>query len=248
MNGFFAIYRRELLSAWVTPIAWGLLVAFLLIQGLSFSLMVSHFANLQQMTLDTGPVQAYFGGSFFLILSLVLICPVLTMAAFAEERRSGTIEALMTAPVSTAGVVLGKYFAVLTTYVILWIPTILYVVILSDTGNVVWQKIAASYLGVFGVGAGYLAIGLFMSALTRSQLLAAVLSVLVVFGLFILGFGEYVFPPGPLRDVSSYISMNAQMAEFSKGVVDLRRIVFDLTVVALPLFLTTRWVESWRWN
>lgn len=246
MSGFFAVYRRELLAAWVTPIAWGLLVAFLLIQGLSFSLMVSHFANLTSATLDHGPVQAYFGGSFFLIVSLLLICPVLTMGTFAEERKSGTIEALLTAPVTTSAVVWGKYLSTLTTYLILWVPTVLYVFIISDTGDFVWQKVASSYLGVFLVGAGYLAVGVLMSALSRSQLLAAVLTVLVVFGLFIVGFGAYVFPPGVFREVCAYVSMNAQMAEFSKGVVDARRVTFDVTLTLLSLFLTVRAVEGWR--
>ena len=95
MSGLLALLKKELLSLWVTPVAWGLLVVFLLIQGLSFSLMVAHFVNLSQLSFDYGPVQAYFGGSTFLVSSLLLICPVLTMGTFAEERRSGTIEALI---------------------------------------------------------------------------------------------------------------------------------------------------------
>lgn len=250
MNGFYAIYRRELLSAWVTPIGWGLMVAFLFIQGAFFSLLVAHFANLQQSTpgMDSGPVQAYFGESSLLLSCLLVLCPVLTMGVFAEERRSGTIEALLTAPVSTSGVVLGKYLAVLTTYMILWVPTVLYVVILSDTGEVVWSTIASSYLGIFGISAGYLAVGVFMSSLTRSQLLAAFLSFVVLIFLFVLGLGQYVFEPGMLREISGYVSASTQMREFSTGVVDLRRIVLDVSIVGFWLFMTTRWVESWRWN
>ena len=248
MSGFFAIYRREMLSLWVTPLAWVLLVVFLLIQGMSFYSIVVHIAGAAQLSVDTGPVQAYFGQSIFLLISLLLLCPALTMRSFAEERKSGTIESLLTAPVAPAGVVLGKYAATLSTYALMWAPTLLYIIILRDTGHIDWNVVASSYLGVLGVGAGYLAVGTLMSALTKSQLMALVLTVLVQFGLFIMGVGEYVFEPGVLRELCSHVSVLSQMDEFSKGVVDLRRIVFDSTLVALPLFVTARVVESWRWS
>ncbi len=248
MSGLWAVYRREMLSLWVTPLAWVLLVAFLLIQGLSFYSIVVHVASVSQLSVDSGPVQAYFGQSIFLLVSLLLVCPALTMRTFAEERKSGTIEALLTAPVTPAGVVLGKYLATLCTYVLLWLPTLLYVAILRNTGQVDWPVVASSYLGVFGIGAGYLALGLLMSAMTRSQLLAFVLAALVQFGLFILGIGEYIFEPGTLSAVSSHVSVLSQMDELSKGIVDLRRLVFDATLVAVPLFVTVRVVDSWRWD
>jgi ABC-2 type transport system permease protein len=108
--------------------------------------------------------------------------------------------------------------------------------------------VATSYLGVALVGGGYLAIGTLMSAMTQSQLVAIVLSALVILGLFIIGIGELVFEPGLFHDVCSYVSVWAQMSELSKGIVDLRRIVFDLTLVALPLFVTVRAVDAWRWG
>ena len=102
---------------------------------------------------------------------------------------------------------------------------------------------------MLGVGAGYLAIGTLMSAMTRSQLVAFVLTVLVQFGLFILGIGEYIFEPGMLRDLSAHVSVLSQMDEMAKGVVDLRRLVFDgIARRVLPLFVTVRVVDSWRWG
>jgi ABC-2 type transport system permease protein len=99
---------------------------------------------------------------------------------------------------------------------------------------------------VLAIGASYLGIGTLCSALTRSQLTALLLSLLLVFGLFLLGIGERIFDPGPLLDVAIHVSMLSQMEELSKGVIDLRRMVFDLSTVALSLFLTARLVESWR--
>lgn len=248
MTGFIAIYRREMLSLWVSPLAWGLLFVFLVLQGASFAWMVTHFGNMTDLSIDSGPVQAYFGQSIFLIVTLLLVCPALTMRLFAEERRSGTVEALLTAPVTAAGVVLGKYAATLTTYVAMWAPTLLYIVILRDTGQVDWQVVGSSYIGVLGTGAGYLAIGLLMSALTRSQLLAFLMTALVLFGLFIVGVGEYIFEPGFFRSFCAHVSVLTQMDELSKGVVDLRRLTWFGTSVALPLFVTSRVVDSWRWG
>ena len=108
MSGWWAIYRREMLSLWVTPLAWILLVVFLLLQGGIFYNIVRHFSNLTDLSLDTGPLQAYFGQESVLIsVTLLLLCPALSMRLFAEERKSGTIEALLTAPVTPLGAVMG---------------------------------------------------------------------------------------------------------------------------------------------
>ncbi|HVU01427.1 MAG TPA: ABC transporter permease [Polyangiaceae bacterium] len=248
MNGLVAIYRREMLSLWVTPLAWVLLFIFLLLQGASFYQILLHFASFTNVSIDQGPVQAYFGQSLFLVLSLLLVCPALTMRLFAEERRSGTIESLLTAPVSATGVVLAKYLATFTTFTLMWAPTVLYIVILRKTGAVDWHVVMSSYVGVLGVGAGYLAVGTLMSAMTRSQLVAMMLTALVIFGLLIFGIGERIFDPGPIRDVCAHVSVLSQVDEFSKGIVDLRRLVYDGTVVALPLFVAIRVVDSWRWG
>ncbi|HVJ21367.1 MAG TPA: ABC transporter permease [Polyangiaceae bacterium] len=249
MSGFLAVLRRELLSLWVTPLAWVLLTVFLLLQGIIFYSIVLHYSSMTDLALESGPVQAYFGqDSILLLMSLLLVCPALTMRSFAEERRSGTIEALLTAPVTPSAVVLGKYAAVLVTYALMWAPTVLYVLILRKTGVVDWGAVGASYLGLLGVGGAYLALGLLMSAMSKSQLVALLLTVGALFGLFILGIGEYIFEPGLLQELSGHVSMASQMEEFSRGLIDLRRVVFDLSLCVTSLFVTVRVVDSWRWG
>lgn len=245
MIGFWAVFRRELFSLWVTPLAWVLLFVFLTLQGTSFFLLVDHFSKFADGSIDQGPVQAYFA-SLFVPVSLLLVCPALSMRSFAEERRSGTIEALLTAPVSAVSVVWGKYVASLVTYVLMWAPTLLYIVILRDTGVVDWPVVGSSYLAVLGIGAGYLAVGTLMSAMTKSQLIAMLLTTLALFGVFIIGIGERVFDPGVLLEVCRHVSVLGQLEDFSKGLVDSRRLVFDLSMVLLPLFLCVRVVDSWR--
>jgi ABC-2 type transport system permease protein len=248
MRGFWPIFKRELFALFVTPLAWVVITAFLLLQGLHFFLIVTHFSNQAELSADAGPVQSFFGQTILLYLPLLFVCPLLTMRLFAEERRSGTIETLLTAPVSAAGVVLAKYAAVLTTYVAMWAPTLMYMVLISKTGEVDWRVVGACYLAVFLVGAGYLAIGIMSSSLTKSQLMAAVLSALAVIGLFMIGIGEFIFPEGPVHDICAYVSLWSQMNDFSKGIVELRRLTFDATVIVLPLFITVRAVEAWRWG
>ena len=98
------------------------------------------------------------------------------------------------------------------------------------------------------IGAGYLSIGTLASALTESQLTAAVLSAMAIVLLFMLGLGEFIFDAGPVHDLCGYVSVWAQMNDFSRGIVDSRRLVFDGTIVALPLFITVRAVDAWRWG
>jgi len=247
MSGFTAIFRREMLSLWVTPLAWVLLGVFLILQGGIFYSIIAHFATFTDLSVDEGPLGAYFGqNSVFLLMSLLLVCPALSMRLFAEERRSGTIEALMTAPVGSAGVVLGKYVAALVTYVLIWLPTLLYVVILRKTGHVDWLVMLSSYLGLFLIGAQYLAIGILSSSLSKSQFVALLITVLIQFGLFVLGIGEYIFDPGLLHDLCAYVSLAGHMEDFSKGIVDSRRLLYDGTLAIFCLFLTVRVVDSWR--
>jgi ABC-2 type transport system permease protein len=248
VRGFWPVFKRELFSLFVTPTAWMLLVVFLILQGWHFYILVLHFAQNADLSVDQGPVQAFFGESMLFYLPLVLLCPGMTMRLFAEERRSGTIETLLTAPVGTAGIVVGKFAAAVVTYIAMWLPTVLYIVVLRRAGSIDWHVVGTSYLGVLLIGAGYLAVGTLMSAMTHSQLVALILSSLVILGLFMLGIGEFIFDAGTVHDVCSYVSVWTQMGELSKGIVDLRRLVFDGTLVALPLFVTVRAVDAWRWG
>jgi ABC-2 type transport system permease protein len=145
--------------------------------------------------------------------------------------------------------VLSKYLAAVTTYAAMWLPTNLYLVILRQTGDIDWKAAAAAYLGVFLVGCGYLALGLLMSAITKSQFLALVLTALVILMLFIMGVGEFVTREGTLmHDICAHVSVWAHMNDFASGVVDSRRLVFYGSLIVVPLFATVRAVDALRWG
>lgn len=249
MKGFWPLLKRELFAYFVTPLAWVLVSVFLIVQGLHFYVLVEQLSTQVGASGDVSPVSAFFGNTILLYLVLFLLVPAMTMRLFAEERRSGTAEALLTAPVSTAAVVLSKYVAVLVVYVVMWAPTTLYLVILRRTGALDVHVAASSYLGVLLVGAAYLSTGLLTSAMTKSQLIALVLSALVILVLFLLGIGELVAREGTaMHAVCNHVSVWAAMSDFSSGIVDTRRLVFYGTLTVVPLYFTVRVVDAWRWG
>lgn len=248
MKGFWPIFKRDLFASFVTPVAWAMIVIFLLLQGLNFYWLVSHFVNQVDLAVDQGPIQWFFGETVLFYLPLLMLPPALTMRSFAEERRAGTIESLLTAPVSTPAVVLAKWSAAMVTYLAAWFPTLLYIVILRRAGPVDWKVVGSSYLGVVLIGSSFLALGVLMSAMSKSQFVALLLSLAVTIGLFILGIGEFIIDRGLAHDICSYISVWSQMSDFSKGLIDTRHLVLNVSLTALPLFMTVRVVDAWRWG
>ncbi|MBI5537066.1 MAG: ABC transporter permease subunit [Deltaproteobacteria bacterium] len=248
MKGFWPVFKRDLFSTFVTPVAWVTIFVFLLLQGANFYLLVAHFTNQVDIAIDRGPVQWFFADSILQYFPLLMLAPALTMRSLAEERRSGTIEGLLTTPVSTPAVVLAKWAAAFVTYLAVWAPTLLYMIVLKRAGEVDWRVVASCYLGVALLGAAFTSLGVLMSAMTRSQVVALLLSLAAVIGLLIVGIGEMIFDNGPAHDLCAYVSILSQMADFSKGLIDTRRVIFDLTLTAAPLFITVRAVDAWRWG
>jgi ABC-2 type transport system permease protein len=249
MRSFWPIYKREMFAFFVTPLAWVLIVAFLVVQGMHFFLVIDHFARQTDIAGDETPVTAFFGNTVLLYLVLFMLVPPMTMRAFAEERRSGTVETLMSGPVSSAAVVLAKYAAALTTYVVMWLPTVLYLIILARTGALDSRAAASAYLGVLLVGAGYLALGTCASALARSQFVAMISTALVLLVLFMVGMGEFVTREGTtVHAVCVHVSVWSHMNDFASGLIDSRHVVFYGTLIVLPLFVATRAVDAWRWG
>lgn len=247
MRAAVAIFKREFLSLWFTPLAWLLLTTFLLLQGGVFYGIVVHFNQIEGSVGNTGPIQAYFGQqSLLMAFSLLLLCPGLTMRTIAEERRSGSIEALLSAPASAASIVWGKYLGCLCTYVLMWLPTVLYAATLRGTGTLHLPTLASGYAGVFLVGVGYLAVGVLMSTLARTQITALLLTSAFIFAVFILGIGEYIFDSDALRAACGYVSLTSTLEESAQGLIDSRRVVFYSSLAAWALFVSSRVIDSWR--
>lgn len=248
MKPAWTIAKREVFAYFVSPIAYVVTVVWLIWCGLQYYLLAGLYAGAPSLSASSNPLSAFFGGSVLFFIPLLIFAPVLSMRLLAEERHTGTLETLLTAPITTAHVVLGKYLAGLFFWLSLWIPTGLYVWITRQFGNVDMGAVAASYLGVMGIGTYYMAIGLAMSALAKNQIVAALLTFMILAGLFAVGLLSFIESFAPYRDAIDYISLWGHMQAFSKGIVDSRFIVFDLSVAALFVYLAWRVLEGRRWQ
>ncbi|KPK14212.1 MAG: hypothetical protein AMJ62_13690 [Myxococcales bacterium SG8_38] len=237
MMSAWVIMRRELASFFVSPLAYVVLTSWLMWNGVVFWVLTEFYARNAVASGAATPLSAFFGGSSLFFIPLLVFVPVLTMRLLAAEKQSGTIETLMTAPVSEASVVLGKYGASIVMWCVLWAPTLIYAWIMSQHGSVDWGATVASYFGILSLGAYFMAVGLLMSALAPNQIIAAVLSFVALGVLFTFGIGEFVFD-GAMRELCAYLSMWSHMQSFSKGVVDTRYLVFDASVTILAVGLS----------
>lgn len=249
MSVMWAIAWREIRSYFVSPIAYVVLTAWLLWCGLSFYLLSVVLVQQQGLsaTASDTPLTAFFGGTTLFYLPLPLFVAVITMRLLAEETRSGTIESLMTASVNEWQVVVGKYLAALIVWFSMWVPTLFYVWFMSHFGPIDAGVLGSSYAGVFGLGLHYMAIGLLMSTIAKHQIIAAVLTFMAVGLLFLLGIaGDFIASDGSGKEVLQYISVWGHMSSFSKGIVDSRYLVYDLSIALLCIFTAVRVLEARR--
>jgi ABC-2 type transport system permease protein len=250
MRRFFILLNREVGHYFHQPLAYVVLFFFLLLTGLNF------YTAVMALNHDTNRVSLveFFFNSLFLWFPLVLSFPLLTMRLFSEEYKSGTIETLMTAPVSDVSVVLSKFFSAFIFYVILWLPSILYFVIFSWTTGQRSADSLSAYVGAYSilflVGLFYLSIGCLASALTNQQIIAAVTSFAVICVLFFIHLLSFFFPTTSpfLRDLAYYFSTVEHMSDFTHGVFDTRPVVFYLSLTVFTLFLTFHVFQYRRWR
>lgn len=244
MRKSFAILKRELRSYFVSPIAYAVTVVWLVWSGLVFSMFADFYAGNPSSGGSDSPLSSFFGATLLFFLPLLVFVPILTMRLIAGEKSSGSYEALLTAPISEWAITLGKYSAALVFYAALWVPSVVYVWITSQYGDVDGGSVITSYLGVFVVGTSFVAVGLLMSALAPNQIVAATLTFLALGMLFVAGIVQYN-AQGTSRELLSYMSVLTHMQSFSKGVVDSRALVFHTSIASFCLFCTTRVIE-WR--
>ncbi len=250
MRKFYALLSRELRSYFHSPIAYIVLIFFLLISGVDFYFQVS-FMNQRQVQYT---VQEAFFNSVFFWFAFVLIFPLITMRLFAEEFKLGTIEPLMTAPVRDWQVVLSKFFGALVFYLILWVPPAFYFIIFQQmTGQPAAHSAGAysgSYLMLLLLGMFYLSIGCLASVLTRNQIIAAVISFCAITLLFFLGLVQFILlnVSSATRDLLGYFSAIEHMGTFSRGVIDTRPIVFYVSMTIVMLTLTYQAFQSRKWR
>ncbi len=254
MQNILTIYWKEIRSYFVSPIAYILLTMFALIFGFFFWNALGYFVlmgmeeqmrgqafpmNLNEQIIRPLLSNASVIGLFFI--------PMITMRLFAEEKRSGTIELLATSPVRDIEVIIGKWLAALSLYACMLLFTAINFAFLFKYGNPDWKPLAIGYLGLLLQAGGLLAIGTFISTLTKNQIIAGAATFGVCLMLWVL---EWVsgYETATWAQVLAYMSVITHFQSFAKGVLEIKDAIFYLTVIFLGLFFTSRSMESLRWR
>ncbi len=242
------ILRRELVGFFLSPVAWVVLFLFMLSNGFAFYHYVSFTA--QEPEQITIVLRSLFGFAFFWILPL---SPLLTMRLFSEEKRTGTIEMLMTAPVTSTQVVLGKFLAAQFFYTLIWSTLLLFCLVLEVLGEPDgpdWGPVIAIYIGLFSLGLLTNSLGLLASSLSRNQLVAAVLALSGNLLFLSLLLGALLYPDAiEIQRVFHYLSFSKHFSsEYTQGVIDIRYPIYYASFAVLFLYFTVWIVEARKWR
>ena len=255
MSNIWAITRREVEAYFASPIAYVSIAMFILIFGATFYIYLRFFVDMgMQMTrmgsygehtlnVNQDLIRYVLQTSGIVVLFMM---PIITMRSFAEERRSGSIELLLTSPITDWQLVMGKFFGALTLYATMLGLTLFHMGILFFYGEPEWQPVLVGYLGLLLLGSGFIAVGLLYSSLTTNQIVAAVATFSTFLILWLLEGTETLV--GSWGELVSYLSVTKHMAEFTKGVIDSRDVIYYLSFTALGLFLCRQSIESYRWR
>ena len=232
------IARRELAGYFFSPMAYVIGSLFLLASGLLFFVFIFVPGNEASLR-DLFNVMAYI---------MILTVPLLTMKLISDELRSGTIETLMTAPVTDAEVILGKFLGVMVFYLVLLAGTGVFLVLMIAYGQPDAGVAVMGYIGMILLGAAFISVGIFASTLTPHQLVAAIVAIAILAG-FVLPMKWLVeYGPSPLNDLAGRLSAMRYFEDFSRGIFDSRGLVFFLSATAMFLFLSVKTLESRRWR
>lgn len=234
MRRFLAIVGREWRAYFFSPLGYVILAGFLLMNGIIFSAIVS-FMN-QPGAPKGQALNLLFTNTYFWLFNLFVV-PVIAMRLFADERKSGTLETLLTAPVSEGTVVLAKFTGALGFFLTLWAPTLAYVLILRAQTPVDVGPVGAGYLAIALLGGYFLAVGTFASTLTKNQIVAAIFTFALLIPIFSAGLLEQMMNNPAAKSLVGYFNLWDHMDEFARGVVDSRRLVYYLSATAFFLFL-----------
>ena len=247
----WAIFKKEMRLYFTSPVAWVVFTIFLLIAGYFFYSIFAFFtlASMQsmmnpQMGRDLNVTDSVMRPLFSNVsVILLLLLPLVTMRLFAEERRAGTIELLLTYPVRDGAVLAGKYLAALALYAIMIALTLLYPLIVVYFARLEWGPIFTGYLGLLLMGATFIAVGVFASSLTENQIVAAITTFGALLIFWILGWSAD-YAGGTAGKVLQFLSILEHNDSFSKGVLDTKDVLYYLNFTLLALFLTLRSLEA----
>ena len=254
MRNILAIAHKELRSYFASPIAYIVIGFFALVYGFFFVAILRYFAGqsmqaglmggAQSMNVIQQLIRPLLQNVTVVVLFLL---PMVTMRTYAEEKRSGTIELLLTSPVTDFQIVMGKFLGAMALYGAMLAVTLIHFGILFIYGRPEWKPILTSYLGLMLLGGGFLSLGLFISTLTTNQIVAYIATFSTFLMLWVISWiGS--FSSGMFTDVTAYMSIIEHFDDFTKGVIDTTHVIYYLSLITFGLFLTARSVDTERWR
>jgi ABC-2 type transport system permease protein len=255
MNNILAIAHKELKAYFASPIAYIVIGFASILFGYFFLSLLYYFdrLSLQAGMGMGGPesvnVNDMLIGPFFMNVSVIILftLPLVTMRTYAEEKRSGTIELLLTSPLTDFQIVMGKFIGALVLYAAMLAVTLVHVGILFVFGNPEWRPVATGYLGLLLMGGCFLSLGLFVSSLTKNQIAAGMITFAVFLMFWVINWIASFTGP-TMQSVLNYLAITEHLNDFTKGVLDTKHLVYYVSFIAFSLFLTVRSVDSERWR
>ncbi len=236
MDNVLVLVKKELKHYFASFVAYVVLFVFLFVGGYYYYIYIYEVR-------DAARVMPYFL-NFMGFLSF-LLTPFITMRLFSEEKKTGTIELLLTAPVTETEIVLGKFFGALVLYLIYVSFTLYYLLILIIFGRPDFGPIVSGYLGFILLESAYISVGVLISLTTKNQIVSGILTLIALLFFWIVGWvGSYF--NRPVQDIFQYLSFLKHYEDFPKGIIDTKHIVFYISVIWLNLFLSVRLLESRR--
>lgn len=232
-----AIYRREMGAFFTSGLAYVFLSVFTLVSGIFFFFGVIGSA--------TSNMSSLFSNMFTIVLFLI---PILTMKLMSEEKKNRTDQGLLTAPIGLWSIVLGKYFAALTLFIIAESVVFIYAIFIAVYGNVLWASMLGNYFAMLFLGAAFIAVGLFVSSLTENQMASAVASMLALFVLYLFDSLASNISNEVIQKVMLSLSFYSRYIEFTQGVFNLSSVVFFVSAAFIFNFFTVRVLDKRRWG
>lgn len=259
MKEIIAIYRREMGSYFASPIAYIVIGFFLVATGFTFTLILNvtmeNVFNMQMqrrgapVDIDVPLITVRQFIGFVGTYLLPILMPLMTMGVYSEERKRGTMEMLMTSPITEFQIVTGKFLASLTLFLFMLAPTLIYQIVMGYYSEpaIPWRIIWSGYLGLVLLGAVLIALGSFISSMTENQIVAGVVTFVIFLMLLLLDVGVRN-SSSAFGEIIKYLSILQHHEEFAQGVIDTSSILFYLSMTTLGLFLTLRSLDSMRWR
>jgi ABC-2 type transport system permease protein len=253
VRNILAIATKELRSYFASPIAYVIIGLFALLFGLFFYAYLSVFVEQsQRMSMMGGGAvnvneQMIRGVLQNAAVMVLFVLPMITMRTYSEEKRSGTIELLLTSPITDFEIIVGKFLGAMGLYGAMLLVTVIDIAILFRLGSPEWRPIVAGYLGLLLMGGCFISVGLLISSLTKNQVVAAIATFAVFLVLWIINwFGESAGPTG--KAILSFLSITDHLDDFTRGIIDTKHLVYYASFITFGLFLTAKSVDSERWR